>query len=186
MKQIAHETISTCNQTECAGEILNTIPLIMVSMRTELRRRRPLFSMPQFRILRYLALFERPTLSDLAEHIGLRHPTMSKMVDGMVQRGWVARDGDAADRRRIRLDLTAQGRKEFRTIHGEMRQSLAGMLNETGAADQQTIYQAMQILQEAFRRENEKAEEGKMPDPAPAVGTGARRKKSAENGSRRR
>jgi DNA-binding MarR family transcriptional regulator len=186
MKQIAHETISNGNQAECAGEILNTIPLIMVSLRRELQRRQPLFSMPQFRILHYLHVCEGPTLSDLAEHIGLRHPTMSKMVESLVQHGWIARAGDAEDRRRIRLELTAKGRKEFERIQGEMRSSLAATLDGAGAGERRKIIEAMQVLQTAFRRSFEadgKCSEGRA--PAEKARGKSRAARPAGNGSSR-
>jgi DNA-binding MarR family transcriptional regulator len=58
------------------------------------------------------AASEEPSLNGLAERLGgLSLPTVSRAVDGLVQRGFVTRSEDAGDRRVKRLRLTARGRR---------------------------------------------------------------------------
>jgi DNA-binding MarR family transcriptional regulator len=64
-----------------------------------------------------LALFETAIggplrLSELAARMGITAPTASRAVDGLVELGLLERLPDPADRRAVRIDLTASGRKD--------------------------------------------------------------------------
>src|SRR5689334_2734165 len=48
-------------------------------------------------------------LTDLARHLGVTAGTMSVAVERLVRLGYVEREVDAEDRRRVRLRLTADG-----------------------------------------------------------------------------
>jgi DNA-binding MarR family transcriptional regulator len=63
----------------------------------------------QFRIIHALN-HEEFTVGELAERMKVRAPTVSRMIDALVSRGWVARQADPADRRKVCLQLTEQGR----------------------------------------------------------------------------
>ena len=55
---------------------------------------------------------EELSLNGLSDRLGgLSLPTLSRAVDALVQRGYVRRAEDAADRRMKRLSLTAKGRR---------------------------------------------------------------------------
>lgn len=51
------------------------------------------------------------TLTELATHLGLPMSTASVLVKRLDRRGLVRRDRDSADERRLRLQLTADGRR---------------------------------------------------------------------------
>jgi DNA-binding MarR family transcriptional regulator len=104
-------------------------------------------SMPQFGILVFLRRNEGATLSDLADHLGLLRPTMSKMVHAMVERGLVTRQAHPRDRRRVRLGLTEAGKQCFDAHESRMRQSLAELIKSFSAEERQTVTRAMLIVQ---------------------------------------
>src|SRR4051812_20164272 len=96
---------------DCAREVLDVIPLIMRAIRTEVRSRRTRhMSVPQFRTLAFLSHCPHSSLSPLAEHLGLTRPSASKLIDGLVADELVTRETSPADRRQIRLNLTARGK----------------------------------------------------------------------------
>ena len=71
---------------------------------------------------------EQPTVTRLAELLGVSRQAASKLADEMVQRGYLLRAADPADRRRTRLRLSAKGRRvrkraaeESATIETELR-----------------------------------------------------------------
>lgn len=68
-----------------------------------------LLSSNQASILDHLDSVHATTLSDLAKHMGVTASTMSISVDRLVKLEYVARELDEADRRRVRLRLTAAG-----------------------------------------------------------------------------
>jgi DNA-binding MarR family transcriptional regulator len=64
-------------------------------------------SLTQLRALHVLAYdVEQTSLKDLADRLGLSLPTVSRSVDGLVQRGLVTRAEDAADRRMKQVRAT--------------------------------------------------------------------------------
>ena len=98
----------------CAHEVLDVVPLVMRAIRAELRRHRTAdLSLAQFRTLAYLNSHAEVSLSEVAEHIGLSLPTMSKLVDGLLGRGLLTREEDPADRRRVILCLTERARQSW-------------------------------------------------------------------------
>src|SRR6266536_982420 len=106
---MATKSFSTAN--ECAGELLEVVPLIMRYIRIEMRRSRGSdLTVPQFRTLAFLTTNEGASLSSLADHIGLTLPSASKLVDGLVERKLVQRKTCPDDRRRMTLLLTGSGR----------------------------------------------------------------------------
>nr|WP_246580786.1 MarR family transcriptional regulator [Deinococcus aestuarii] len=61
--------------------------------------------------LRRSAPPEGLTLGELASLMAITPPAVTKRVDGLERRGWVARQADGQDRRTVRAGLTAEGRR---------------------------------------------------------------------------
>jgi len=136
---------------ECAHEVLDVVPLVMRTIRAEMRdRRTPDLSVPQFRTLTFLNRHEGASLSDVAEHIGLRLPSMSKLMDGLVARNLVKRQTHPDDRRRVTLALTARGRTTLQTALEGTRACLAERLATLPASNLAAVAKAMQILRPLF------------------------------------
>ena len=136
---------------QSSREVLETIPLVMRTIRTQMRRRRgPDLSVPQFRTLAFLHQTPGASLSDVAEHLGLTPPSMSKLIDGLVTRGLVTRRESTADRRRVTLLLTDTGTSTFAAAHGATQEFIAKVLLPLADADQQVIVRAMQLLRSTF------------------------------------
>ncbi len=132
-------------------EILEVVPLIMGVIRAEMRSRRSNdISVPQFRILTFLKRHPGASLSDVADHAGLTPPSVSAMIDGLVERKLVTRETSTADRRRIHLSLTLEGMSSLEAaLHGT-QERLAESLSTLAAPDQETILQAMETLRSVF------------------------------------
>jgi DNA-binding MarR family transcriptional regulator len=71
---------------------------------------------------------EEPTVTRLAELLGVTRQAASKLADEMVRRGYLLRAPDPQDRRRTRLRLSAKGRRvrrraaeESAAIEAELR-----------------------------------------------------------------
>jgi MarR family transcriptional regulator for hemolysin len=143
----------------CAQEILEVVPAVMRTIRAELRRHRTAdLSVPQFRALAFIDRNAAASLSDVAEHIGLTLPSMSKIVAGLVTRKLVTRQTSPADRRRMTLALTARGLAALQSSRAATRACLAEDLAALSERQRETIVQAMEILRPVFsgRREAEK------------------------------
>ncbi|MBM4418016.1 MAG: MarR family transcriptional regulator [Chloroflexi bacterium] len=85
-------------------------------------------SMPQFITLR--ALSDSPkTSSDLARTLGISRPTVTRLIDGMVRKGLVARQVDSADRRSSCIALTEAGHEVQRVARAQADDHLAALLS---------------------------------------------------------
>ncbi len=137
-----------------AQQVLEAVPLVMRTIRGQFRSyRRADISVPQFRTMSYIDRNEGASLSELASHIGLTLPSMSKLIDGLVSRKLVTRSSDALDRRRICLALTPLGREELQEAHRSTEQYLAAQMAGLSEADLETISRAMQTLKGLFAQE---------------------------------
>ena len=83
---------------------------------------------PSFGFVIRAVAAERPTVSRLAELLGVTKQAASRLADDMVSLGYLERTGDPADRRRTQLRLTATGervrvraREESEAMEAELR-----------------------------------------------------------------
>lgn len=136
---------------ECAQELLEIVPLVMRSIRAEVRRQRSHdLSMPQFRSLGFINRNPGTQLSTLAEHLGLTPPSTSRLVDGLVERRLVERQLSDRDRRCITLHLTESGRSLLEASYQASRTTLSSQLAGLTEQDRADIVQAMRLLRQVF------------------------------------
>ncbi|MCX6099388.1 MAG: MarR family transcriptional regulator [Candidatus Bipolaricaulota bacterium] len=135
---------------ECARAVLETTPLIMQSLRTQMRNLRGALSVPQFRALAFLGRRPRSSLSDVAQHVGTSLPSMSKLIDGLVTRGLIERGPEADDRRRVALSLTRDGRRLLDMVHDVTQARLSGLFGGLSAAERAAIVDAMKLVSPLF------------------------------------
>lgn len=137
--------------TACAGEVLDTVPLIMQYIRVEMRRGRgPGVSVPQFRVLTFLRRTGGASLSAAADRVGLSLPAMSRLVDGLTDRGLVHREASPEDRRRVVLRLTGRGKDLVRVARRNAQARLAEALEALPPAHREHVTLSMQILRPLF------------------------------------
>lgn len=141
----------TVTAEDCALEILEVVPSVMRAIRSEMRKRRtPDLSVPQFRVLTYLKRRPGSSLSEVAEHIGLTAPSMSKLIDGLVERRLVNRQDASDDRRRVHLVLTEKGITLLEAAYDETHARLAEMLAGLTTSQYRDILSSMKILRPVF------------------------------------
>lgn len=139
---------------ECARAVLDTVPLVMREIRAQMRSHRGLdLSVPQFRALAFLRRRPEASLSDVASHVGTSLPSMSKLVDGLVERGLVEREASAADRRRLTLCLTKTGLALLQTARAGTQASLSKILSNLSQQDRADVAHALGVLSSLFSRE---------------------------------
>jgi DNA-binding MarR family transcriptional regulator len=135
----------------CAGEILETVPLIMQFIRTEMRRRGSAeISIPHFRVLNFINRHPGESLSAIAERVGLSLPAMSRLVDGLVEHGFLSREPSAEDRRFVAIHITDAGRDLVRAARADAQNRLADVLAELRVEDRALVVEAMHKLRSLF------------------------------------
>ena len=131
----------------CAHELMDTAPKIVQSIRVEMRRGHGAdLSIPQFRTLRFIQRNPDESLSDLADHLGLTLPSVSKLVDGLVKQELISRQESTADRRRLTLVLTQNGESIVNSARASAQANLEKILSCLSNDELKTIHQAMELL----------------------------------------
>lgn len=87
-------------------------------------------TMPQLRLLQAMAATERGAAltTHLARRMDVTAPTMTSRIDGLVDRGFVVRRPDPANRRQIHLVLTPAGYAHLERCQALIRTRLRGLL----------------------------------------------------------
>ena len=106
-------------------------------------------SLPQFRVL---AMVDEggERASHLAERLAVAKPTVTAVVDGLVERGYLSRSADADDRRATRITLTPAGRRALWDAEAAMEQRLEDVLAH--ADDAGEVAEALADLELALDR----------------------------------
>ena len=135
----------------CARHLLETVPAVMRLVRTEVRREAgDVLSVPQFRALAFLGRNPDTSLSAVSDFIGVADATASAMVDRLVRRGLVLRQGDPLERRRVRLRLTRTGSTLLRRAQARTRRRVAGRLDALDTARLNDLARGLDLLRDVF------------------------------------
>ena len=136
---------------QTAELVMDNIPLLMRLLRTKFREKRVCdLSIAQFRTLAFVDANNAASLSDAACHIGLGLPSMSKLVDALVNRGLLTRTMHGTDRRRICLALTNDGKRELDDAYQHTQSFFAEKFAELTDDERTQITDAFNTIKELF------------------------------------
>ncbi|GED96136.1 MarR family winged helix-turn-helix transcriptional regulator [Gordonia crocea] len=118
-----------------------------------LRRRAPIaeLSAAQSSALSTLLHHAPLRMGALAEREGIRMPTATALVDGLIKLDLVQRDADPDDRRAVIVDLTAQGRTVIETARRHRDDALAAALAQLSPDERDQLAAATPALANLFR-----------------------------------
>ena len=119
--------------------------LVVVARRLE--RACQTLSLAQFRVLSLVAGGDERA-SRLAERLAVAKPTVTAVVDGLVERGYVAREAVEGDRRSIRLRVTDDGQQAMRAAEDAMAEALDGLF--APVTDRAALVRGLEELHEAW------------------------------------
>ncbi len=100
----------------------------------------------QASVLDHLTAEKGIALKDLAAHQGVTASTMSLTVDRLVAGGWVIRERDARDARRVHLRLTAAGERMKQASTVLDAQLVRALLNRLTPEQRQAAVDGLGIL----------------------------------------
>lgn len=90
------------------------------------------------------------SMNDLSQAMGLANSTMTRMVGTLVGKGLVYRRIDDADRRVIRVGLTARGEEVRRAVDYARRDLLRGVLLEVPEGEWHEVIHSLETLNGAI------------------------------------
>jgi DNA-binding MarR family transcriptional regulator len=139
------------DSARCAADIMTVVPGMTRFLRAGIRRHgRPHLSLSQLRVLYFLRRRSQSSLSEVADYLDVTRPTMSTMVERLVQRGLVNRVSDPIERRRIILTLTPEGEAEMARVYDATLQTVADRLAGLPEAELQQVQAGLAILGALF------------------------------------
>ena len=147
---------ASASASRCASVMLDGLPPVMWFIRCRMRKHRTRgLSVPQFRALVLLDRYPTASLSLVAEHLGSSQPSASRLISGLVARGFVTRRDSAEDRRQIALLLPPRGESVLRAAQQAAQESVAAEMEKLTGAQRATVEAAMNILRDVFVRGGE-------------------------------
>jgi DNA-binding MarR family transcriptional regulator len=135
---------------DCAARLVDVAPVVMRRVRARMRREMPDLTVPQFRSLVYIESHRGCALRELAGHLGNTPATASALVDRLVRRGWVSRAPDAANRRQVRLALTARGAERLAAAEHAARREIAQAIADAPVPVLLSVRSGLAGLRELF------------------------------------
>lgn len=90
--------------------------------------------------------------SSISERSSVDPDKVTRAVDALVARGYVARDGDSKDRRRVVLTLTPRGRKVYAEIEGVRRRIEERFLGVLSPSEKRQFLALLGRLEEQGRK----------------------------------
>jgi DNA-binding MarR family transcriptional regulator len=145
--------MDTWTSEDATRELLAVLPLLSRIVAAEVRREAgEETTMPQFRVLSHLAAGGL-TLSALAKRRRVSLQSMSELAQVLVERGWVARTPDAADRRQHLLTLTDHGRRHYERAQQQAIRQMAPLLAQLSPAEMAAVRMALPALHRVLAQE---------------------------------
>lgn len=111
-------------------------------------------TLPQFRVLAFLSEGEWAA-SVLADWLAVSRPSVTAIVDGLVERGLVERHDSPTDRRRVLHHLTGDGRAALATSTAVLDETLGSLFEHLDEGERARALDGLDQLGVAMRRHRE-------------------------------
>jgi DNA-binding MarR family transcriptional regulator/N-acetylglutamate synthase-like GNAT family acetyltransferase len=113
------------------------------------------FSLPQARVLYEIGQRGEATASELGAELDLDLGYLSRLLQNLRRQGVVQGAAAKEDARRVRLSLTAKGRKAYQLLDLRSRDLVAGMLGKLAAPDQSRLVGALQTVESVLEKKGD-------------------------------
>jgi len=113
-------------------------------------------TLPQYRVLAFLSHGEWAA-SKLAERLVVSRPSITALVDGLVEQGWVERKASKTDRRSVLHELTHDGRRRLERATAVLAEGIDALLDHLDDEERGRAEDGLALLHVAVRRHFEAA-----------------------------
>ncbi len=137
-------------QTQEIGELADILMFLqrcfLVGLSKELHRGKVSFS--QFFLLGYLTQQKSLTMTEIAGRMGHTTAAATGLVDRLAGLGYITREHDKTDRRRVIVSITAKGRTLVAGIRQDMMESMQAMMTKLSGTEQRAWLQVYRKIQQ--------------------------------------
>jgi len=103
-------------------------------------------SLPEIFVLGELSSKENPTMSELGRSISMDLSTLTRTVDKLVKKEFVARKPDPEDRRMVRVALTAKGRRIISRFEEARKKHIESILRQMTLQERRDLLNIFKTL----------------------------------------
>lgn len=108
-------------------------------------------SQPRLSVLSILSSGGPMSLAQLAAAAEVKPPTMSRTVDSLVKSGLATREADPANRRKVRIAATEEGRRRLEAGRGGQVRALRERLRRLADSEQRALARGVEVLERVLR-----------------------------------
>ncbi len=108
-------------------------------------------SPPRLSALSVLAFGGPMSLAELAAAEEVRAPTMSRIVEGLVKDGLATREADPANRRKVRIAATDEGKRRLEAGRKRRVRAIAERLSRLADSERRALARGVEVLERAVR-----------------------------------
>ncbi|MGC2112553.1 MAG: MarR family transcriptional regulator [Candidatus Korobacteraceae bacterium] len=119
----------------------------------------PRLSFSQLKLLQLLSVAQTQTIGELAAFLGVSSAATSKMVEKLVQQGFLSRAVGQSDRRAAHVSLTPHSRRLLAEYEKERREELAKIFRGCSAAELRKVAKLLDHVTGAIVNHSAKPEE---------------------------
>ena len=101
------------------------------------------------------------TGSELAEKAGISTPRMTAIVSSLEKKGYIVREVDGGDRRRIHIQLTQKGAKQANDLYREALEHTTDFMKYLGEEDTRNLLRIAEKSKEYFQKIKEAEKKNK-------------------------
>lgn len=144
-------------RAEHGDELLELVHTVMHQLRSQqylaLRDGPLALTHMESKVLSYFGRHAGATQSDLVGHSGRDKAQLARLIKGLRERGLLAAEADAADRRNLRLTLTSAGQGLLRTLQQRTRKLNAQAVQGLSGAEREQLRSLLQRLRDNLDRD---------------------------------
>jgi MarR family multiple antibiotic resistance transcriptional regulator len=141
------KTSAKAGEAIVATRLLDLLPRLLGEIRREIAAQEPgELTLAQFRILCQLQEDPSSNNKSLASNTGVSVAATSRMVDGLVERGFVARNRDTKDKRQCSLRLTEAGEFQCADFRKVAEKAIQRILHGLRSDDSAMIARSLDLL----------------------------------------
>ena len=132
-----------------AHDLLHVTMQMMRSIAREMRRSP--HAMAPAQVASLMRLKQAPAaMSELARHLGVSVPTVSRSINVLVDRGWVERWDDPGDRRQTIVRLTPEGRRVTAAMKRQSEKHVASLLAPLTPQQRVQVMTTLDVLKDVL------------------------------------
>lgn len=101
----------------------------------------------EYGVLRYLVYVQDHVSAGLlTEQLHVVPGRMTDILNSLENKGWIARNRDEEDRRRIKVSITEKGKIQARQMRAHIREEYQGMFQILGKRDTEELIRLLKIV----------------------------------------